>query len=571
MQGALLYYTILFVLSVVFTCIYVIIWDKHFSVNLSLIFLIIPVVCLGYYIESTATNAEAVIAGIKMTYLGGSFLPLFITYYIFHMCRIGLPRWARILLFVISLFFYGTSLTIGQSSIFYRSITIEQQAGKLLINKVYGPLHGAFVVCVFVFFLLSIVAISYSLWMKNEISRRITLMLYLPAMISLLCYVFQGRILDSVEILPAGYVLAQIVYLVIAHYTCLYEVSDVAVDSINESGTTGFISFDFKYNYLGSNPTARKIFLNLNELIVDYPLKRSQTLNDLFLPQIKKFENDEKQDRFYYQKDDMTYQVIINYLIHDQKKHGYQLIVTDDTQNQNYISLLNHFNDELEDEVERKTADVVKMHNRLLRSMAKLVESRDNSTGGHIVRTSDVVEILMGEIVKDKEFVEQNRITDTFVKNIIKAAPLHDIGKIAVPDAILQTQKRYTPAEFEKMKVHAAKGAEILYSILEDTNDEEFRKMAENVAHYHHERMDGSGYPEGLKGEEIPLEARIMAIADVYDALVSKRCYKDSMSFEKADSIMMDSMGKHFDIRLKIFYLAARPKIEDYYRGLDTE
>ena len=118
------------------------------------------------------------------------------------------------------------------------------------------------------------------------------------------------------------------------------------------------------------------------------------------------------------------------------------------------------------------------------------------------------------------------------------------------------------------MKEHAAEGARIVHEILKETDDEKFKVIAENVAHYHHERWDGSGYPEGLAGESIPLEARIMAIADVYDALVSKRVYKEAMSFEKADAIIMEGMGTQFDKSLEDAYVAARPQLEDYYRSL---
>ena len=124
---------------------------------------------------------------------------------------------------------------------------------------------------------------------------------------------------------------------------------------------------------------------------------------------------------------------------------------------------------------------------------------------------------------------------------------------------------RYTPEEYDKMKTHAAEGARIVREILRDTDDAEFRKIAENVAHYHHERVDGSGYPDRLKGEQIPLEARIMAIADVYDALVSKRVYKESYSFAKADRIILEGMGTQFDPGLQKYYEAARPKLEAYY------
>ena len=142
---------------------------------------------------------------------------------------------------------------------------------------------------------------------------------------------------------------------------------------------------------------------------------------------------------------------------------------------------------------------------------------------------------------------------------------MHDLGKIAVDDAILRKPGRFTPEEFEAMKKHAPEGARIVHKILEVIDDEEFKQIAENVAHYHHERMDGSGYPDGLKGEQIPIEARIMAIADVYDALVSKRVYKDKMSYKEADRIIMEGMGRQFDKKLEPFYMAAREKLEAYY------
>ena len=156
-------------------------------------------------------------------------------------------------------------------------------------------------------------------------------------------------------------------------------------------------------------------------------------------------------------------------------------------------------------------------------------------------------------------------LSDEFCENIIKAAPMHDLGKIAVDDMILRKPGRFTPEEFEKMKAHAAEGARIVKQILIDTDDEEFKRISENVAHYHHERVDGSGYPDKLKGDEIPLEARIMAIADVYDALVSKRVYKESFSFEKANSIILEGMGTQFDLSLRKCYEIARPRLEEYY------
>ena len=215
--------------------------------------------------------------------------------------------------------------------------------------------------------------------------------------------------------------------------------------------------------------------------------------------------------------------------------------------------------------MEKKTAHIVEMHNQLILGMATMVESRDNSTGGHIKRTSEGVKILIDRLKRDRS----RKLDDDFCKNLIKAAPMHDLGKIAVDDKILRKPGRFTPEEFEKMKAHAPEGARIVHEILKNTDDEEFKVIAENVAHYHHERWDGTGYPEGLKGEEIPLEARIMAIADVYDALVSKRVYKEKMPFDKANEIIESGMGTQFDPSLSEAYRTARPYLENYYSGLE--
>ena len=220
-----------------------------------------------------------------------------------------------------------------------------------------------------------------------------------------------------------------------------------------------------------------------------------------------------------------------------------------------------NYNEELKKEVAAKTERIVSLHDKFIMGMATMVESRDNSTGGHIRRTSEVVRILIEEIKKDNTL----QLTDDFCENIIKAAPLHDLGKIAVNDEILRKPGRFTPEEYQQMKFHAEEGARVVHEILIDSDDKEYSRIAENVAHYHHERIDGSGYPKGLKGDEIPLEARIMAIADVYDALVSKRVYKDAYSFEKANQIILEGMGTQFDSRLEKYFLAARPKLEVYY------
>ncbi len=213
-----------------------------------------------------------------------------------------------------------------------------------------------------------------------------------------------------------------------------------------------------------------------------------------------------------------------------------------------------------EDSTQKMALMQANFNDKLVMGMAAVVDSRDRNTGGHSRRTATGVRFLIDVMQKD----ESLGLSAEFCKNTIKAAPMHDIGKIAVDDVILRKPGKYTPEEYEQMKKHAAEGARILQNIFNDT-DEEFCRIVKNVAHYHHERMDGTGYPDGLKGDEIPLEARIMAIADVYDALVSKRVYKDRYSFKKANQIILDGMGTQFDPMLQKYYEKARPRLEDYY------
>ena len=198
-----------------------------------------------------------------------------------------------------------------------------------------------------------------------------------------------------------------------------------------------------------------------------------------------------------------------------------------------------------------------------------MIESRDNSTGGHINRTSACVQMFVEKIKESGKY----KMSDIYWTNIINAVPLHDLGKIAVDDRILRKRDKLEPAEYEEMKKHAAVGAEIVQQVLADVDDKEFVRVASNVAHYHHEKYNGSGYPEGLSGNRIPLEARIMAIADVFDALISRRYYKDQMSYDDAFNIIKNDLGTHFDPNLGKIFLSMKDDLiilYDSFSGADA-
>ncbi len=206
-----------------------------------------------------------------------------------------------------------------------------------------------------------------------------------------------------------------------------------------------------------------------------------------------------------------------------------------------------------------KTRKIETIQREVIMSIANLIENRDGTTGQHVKRTSRYVTQLV-TLIREKNLYPD--ISEEYYYNIIKAAPLHDIGKIAIPDAILQKGSQLTDEETEKMKQHTVIGSDIIISNFSGIEDLDYVKVAANVARYHHERWDGSGYPQGLKGKEIPLEARIMAIADVFDALISERCYKEAFTLDGAFEIMKEAAGKQFDPELLDLFFSEPEQLE---------
>ncbi|MBQ5998347.1 MAG: HD domain-containing protein [Treponema sp.] len=210
-------------------------------------------------------------------------------------------------------------------------------------------------------------------------------------------------------------------------------------------------------------------------------------------------------------------------------------------------------------EIQNKNKKIYKMQNHIILSLSSLVENRDTDTGEHIQRTSAYVDLIARKAYEMGLYSET--ITPHFIELIKTAAPMHDIGKIVVSDSILKKPGKLTSEEYELMKQHTIAGGKIIYEVLEISDNKEYIKIAHDVALYHHEHWDGTGYPEQLSGESIPVCARIMAIADVFDALVSKRCYKLPMPLDTAFQFIQDNAGKHFDPILTEVFIKNRQEV----------
>lgn len=535
---------------------------KKLNNYLLIIILLLTISNAGYLAVAMATELNEAIIATKISQLAGCFMPMILLLAILEMCKIKTPKFFVNILFLLSVGVYMLVLSSGYMTWYFKDISIESIAGVNIIHLGYGPAHKLFYFVLYGYLLISIVILIYTLIMKHSVSQKNICILLALGIINSIVFLCEEFIGDKFNIVPLVYCIDGFIIVYLARRISLYNIEDNIATSLAKQDDYGYIMFDNSFNYLGCNSVAAKIFPDLKKCKIDLPIK--ENTNIYFL--VEWLTNPEK-NTLEIDHDDKHYILTLDRIWHRKKPVGYTFEIEDDTANYKYLKLINKQNNSLENKVKKKEENIASIQNKILLGMANMVENRDDNTGGHIKRTSDVIGILINSIRKTKAYPLKKK----YYTNIINAAPMHDLGKIGIDDIILRKPGRLTDEEFAIMKTHAEKSAHMVESILRGVEEEQFVNVAVNIAKHHHEKWNGSGYPDGLKGEEIPLEARIMSIADVYDALVSKRCYKEPMSFDKAYDVMIESMGTHFDPNLKDAFIHARPELEKYYSDTNNE
>ena len=534
-------------------------------------FMLISISCFGYVTIANASNLEVALVGNMLTYMGACFLPYCFLLCLSELCQSPIKKWQSLLMFAYNCFVFTLVwLTLDDVMLYYSDMEIVQEAGITILITYAGPLRILYEVSV-VFYAVAVVWVIVSAFRnKKNISYKNFWMLISLELATMVIYVFEKMTNHVVDWVCLGYILDEFILLVLIYRIGKYDVSESIAGSINGQEDYAYMIFDMKLNYLGCSPMLKKFFPTVTHVKVDWPIdpqgnkvieKSVAWLTSSVITGVK--------EPLYVTVDGRdlkcTWRPINNGLFG--KQSGYLVELFDDTNQRKYMSLISNYNAQLEGEVEAKLEHIQEMQDQIIIGISDIVESRDNSTGGHVKRTSEAVRIFMDELEKESE---EFHMTKRYVENVIKAAPMHDLGKIAVEDYILKKPGRFTDDEYQLMKVHAAIGAQIVEKALNGVEDEAFMDVAKNMAHYHHEKWNGKGYPEGLAGEDIPLEARIMALADVFDALVSKRCYKERYSYEEAFNIIEDSLGTHFDPELGRAFLNCRKELEAYYDEVDV-
>ena len=501
----------------------------------------------------SASTLENAIQANQTTYLGASFSCVFVLFCVADLCKVNLNNKLKTILIIIGAIIFFLSSSYGKSDLYYKDLYLVEKYGGYFLKKKYGPLHNLFLLLLATTFGGTIFIIVKSFFRKKVVSYKNSILLSVSMMLTIFGYILEKTTGLDIPIVPIAYAIGVTIVFIILTRVSMYDVATIFSNIVEESNIGGIICIDKKGNFLGADEDTFNWFPEIKDLSIDYRIPNNN--NDLFTIIWKWVDESSKAESVILKRDSRFYKLEHSFNKENKLQKIHVIYIQDDTDQQTY-------NQRLEQEVLQKTEKLRTMQNDIIIGMASTIENRDSNTGGHIQRTSDVINIFVNYLRENSKFP---KISKEYWQNLIKAAPLHDFGKTGIPDSILNKPAKFTDEEYEIMKTHAAKGAEILKRILMNTDDTDFKNLAVNVAHYHHEKWNGTGYPENLKETQIPFEARVMALADVFDALVSKRVYKESFSYDKAFSIIEESSGSHFDPVLCKEFLKCRPQLEALY------
>lgn len=532
--------------------------------NFLILFISTFVSNFGTAFAAFAPNLESCMFGTMISYIGSIFIMEFMLVVVLELCDIKFPLILKFVLFACSLFFCIAVCSTQELELFYKDLYITKEYGITLLGHSAGPLQIYYVFYLALIDIISIVAVIYTLKRKKQVSRVTLYTLLTMLLLGSSLYIIVVVTKFKFSIMVFDYILMQAFFIVLSIHANMYDLSQNLMNVFKNRGGYGYIAFDSRKRFLGCDELALKMFPCLKNASIDSILKND--CRDV----IRKINYDEDFSKWRQKLEDdfeifgqgISAICTLHQIKNRNKTIGYLFELRDNTKQKNYINGITLDNQVLSQAVAEKTAKLSAMQDSIIKGMAMMVESRDNSTGGHILRTSDCVRIFVSILKNHSEF---DWCTPDFCEKVIKAAPMHDLGKIAVDDAILRKPGKFEAEEYEMMKTHSTKGAIIVQEVLRETTDSQFKTIATNVAHYHHEKWNGKGYPTGKKAEQIPVEARIMALADVFDALVSKRCYKEAKSFEEAFEIIQNDLGEHFDPVLGKLFLECREPLEEYY------
>ncbi|MBR5357725.1 MAG: HD domain-containing protein [Clostridiales bacterium] len=557
--------------------------NNYLQVVLSLLLLISNV---GYFFLASSTGIGEALLANALSYIGGIFLPMMVMFILAEFSKSTLPQWFVYSISAVNVILFFAIAMTGRYPFFYDNIRLliypdgvadfmftpaNFYYARFIVVGIELALSGFFTVLAFIG--------------KKKASFK-TMFTYVGVFLAgFLVYFLEKVFVSRYEMVPFFYMVCSIGLVYFSTRSMLYDVTLSVQEKMEELSPYGYIVFDRNMNYIGSNVAAEKLFPEIKDAKIDKPIEPENYALKSIVSWVKEkaapFDihernslkrlglNDRNPEERRYLDCELSY-------IHFGSSHhvlGYLVEMEDRTQhyedhlrNDNLIHKARREIARSNNEVNKSLQKMKSLQESTILGMASMIESRDNSTGGHINRTSSCVSLFVDTLQTMPAYGDKS---ENYWYAVKQAAVLHDLGKIAVDDYILRKEAGLTDEEYAKMKGHAEVGAVIVEKVLKEVDDKEFVAVAVNVAHYHHEKYNGKGYPDGLKGKNIPLEARIMALADVFDALASERAYKKPMPYDQCFKLIEEEAGTHFDPKLVDVFLKLRPQIIDLYNSFE--
>lgn len=513
---------------------------------------------VGYTLEMEAKTQELAMQSVKMTYIGKPFVVFTMYVFVMEYCGVGVKKSRRNFFYAICVAIAGLVYTNEYHHLFYSSVSYTNDGLFPHLVLKHGIFYNLYSI-ILLYYFVGMVYVCARKYRQNdsEIIRKQVSVLIVMVLFSSGCLaLFLFNLTNGYDTTALAYIVAVFLFERLMRKYKLFDTLTLAKEEAVEHMTNGLIVVNVYGDMVYSNDEADRVLLYIRKhgnKGIEYLEELANNSKYMFVDECSQEDGNKHAD-----SEKCVYELTMHEIFRNENSYGKMLLITEITDSYYYT-------ERLQNELKKKTREVISIQRDIIGSFASMIEARDGITGLHIKNTANLVKVLVYVMKNNPKY--SGIITDEYAQMTAAAAHLHDIGKIAIPDRILQKEGKLTDEEFAIMKTHPVEGAKILENTIKGLESDAYYQIAHDMVLYHHEKYDGSGYPTGISGENIPLTARIMAVADVYDALRSKRHYKDGFSKEKSMAIMEESKGTHFDADIVTIFLE---HIDEMEAVLDT-
>lgn len=513
---------------------------------------------VGYTLEMEAKTQELAMQSVKMTYIGKPFVVFTMYVFVMEYCGVSIKKSRRNFFYAICVAIAGLVYTNEYHHLFYSSVSYTNDGLFPHLVLKHGIFYNLYSV-ILLYYFVGMIYVCVRKYRQNdsEIIRKQVSVLMVMVLFSSGCLaLFLFNLTNGYDTTALAYIVAVFLFERLMRKYKLFDTLTLAKEEAVEHMSNGLIVVNVYGDMVYSNDEADRVLLYIRKhgnKGIEYLEELANNSKYMFVDECSQEDGNKHAD-----SEKCVYELTMHEIFRNENSYGKMLLITEITDSYYYT-------ERLQNELKKKTREVISIQRDIIGSFASMIEARDGITGLHIKNTANLVKVLVNVMKNNPKY--SGIITDEYAQMTAAAAHLHDIGKIAIPDRILQKEGKLTDEEFAIMKTHPVEGAKILENTIKGLESDAYYQIAHDKVLYHHEKYDGNGYPTGISGENIPLTARIMAVADVYDALRSKRHYKDGFSKEKSMAIMEESKGTHFDADIVTIFLE---HIDEMEAVLDT-